>query len=305
MKYLIIGGGGTGGPLAAYLFRAGKQVELIARGSHLQAVRQGGLRLEKSWEEPETWKIPAFSMEEYQGSPDVIFVCVKGYSLEETTAFLRRIARPGAAVIPILNLFGTGRRLQMELPEQLVTDGCIYISAHRSAPGVVYMHGRIFRIFFGTPDHRTDRPELQAAARDLQEAGIQGVYSGQIEKDALEKFSYVSPMAACGQFFGAQAEAFQRPGEPRELFVKLIDEIQQLAEAMGIRYEQCLHEKNLKILDELAPTASTSMQRDIAAGKPSEIEGLIYEVPRMAAERGLVLPGYEKVAAELRSRGLR
>ena len=53
MKYLIIGAGGTGGPLGAYLHRAGREVLLIARGQHLQAIQEEGLRLEKAWEEPE------------------------------------------------------------------------------------------------------------------------------------------------------------------------------------------------------------------------------------------------------------
>ncbi len=304
MKYLIIGAGGTGGPLGAYLHRAGREVLLIARGQHLQAIQEEGLRLEKAWEEPEVLRIPSCDMEHCEEKADVIFVCVKGYSLEETIPFIRRTAAHGAAVIPILNLYGTGRRLQKELPDLLVTDGCIYISANRTAPGVLYMHGKIFRVVYGLPDHRTDHPLLQKVREDLNGAGIEALYSGNIEKDALQKFSYVSPMAACGQFYGVEAQAVQKPGVARDLFVQLIDEIQQLAEAMGIHYEQCLHEVNLHILSGLAPTASTSMQRDIQAGRPSEIDGLIYQVERMAGELGISLPGYRMVAAELRRRGL-
>lgn len=303
MKYLVIGAGGTGGSIGAYLYRAGQEVTLIARGRHLQAMRENGLRLEKAWEDPETLRVPVCDMEQYSGCPDVIFVCVKGYSLGDVAPFVRRTAGPGTVVIPILNIYGTGRKLQNELPGQQVTDGCIYISANIREPGVLFMHGKIFRIFYGTPDHRTDAPKLRELERVLRGAGIEGHYSAQIEKDAMQKFSYVSPMAACGQYFGAEAGAMQKPGKERELFVQLTDEIQELAQALGINYDVRLSEINLDILDHLAPTASTSMQRDIAAGKPSEIDGLIYEVQRMAEKLGMDLPGYRMVTDEFRKQG--
>ena len=55
----------------------------------------------------------------------MIFVCVKGYSLADTVPFIRKAAGRDTVVIPVLNIYGTGRALQAELPELLVTDGCI------------------------------------------------------------------------------------------------------------------------------------------------------------------------------------
>ena len=78
--------------------------------------------------------VKATDMEHYGERPDVIFVCVKGYSLEETIPFIRRVAKPETVVIPILNIYGTGGRLQERLPELLVTDGCIYIAAEIKEP---------------------------------------------------------------------------------------------------------------------------------------------------------------------------
>ena len=66
-------------------------------------------------------------LEEVQ--PDVVLVCVKGYSLEETIPFIQRVAKPSTIVIPVLNIYGTGAKMQEKLPELLVTDGCIYVPA--------------------------------------------------------------------------------------------------------------------------------------------------------------------------------
>lgn len=92
--------------------------------------------MEKMWDKTEeNISIPATDMEHYAEHPDVIFVCVKGYSLQETIPFIKRIARKNTIVIPVLNIYGTGGKMQKELPDLLVTDGCIYVSANIKEPG--------------------------------------------------------------------------------------------------------------------------------------------------------------------------
>lgn len=334
-SYLIIGAGGTGGPIGAYLTKAGFDTKLIARGRHLAAMQEHGLSVETGFAGNYNVPVSAYDMETYlakledtQGPedaesasalrrPDVIFVCVKGYSLDETIPFIRRAAKPETVVIPILNIYGTGRRLQAELPELCVTDGCIYVSANIKAPGVLMMHGSIFRIVYGIPKQPADDRRLLQVAADLEKAGITPVYSGQIEKDAMAKFSYVSAQATCGLCFHAEAALMQEKKEaehaaqeadwstcPRSMFIELCREIEALANAEGIHYETPLWQTNLKILDGLAPTASTSMQRDIYAGKQSEIDGLIYEVVRLSDRYGLSSPAYRMAAEKFRAEGI-
>ena len=80
-------------------------------------------------------------MQHYKDRPEVILVCVKGYSLDGIYEFIRRIAKPQTIVIPILNIYGTGAKMQEKLPGMLVTDGCIYVSANIKEPGVILQHG--------------------------------------------------------------------------------------------------------------------------------------------------------------------
>ena len=82
MKYAIIGAGGTGGSLGFFLTKEGKDVTLIARGKHLEAIRKNGLGMERLWDHKrETIPVKACTVEEYSDTPDVILVCVKGYSM--------------------------------------------------------------------------------------------------------------------------------------------------------------------------------------------------------------------------------
>ena len=198
LKYAIIGAGGTGGVIGAYMAKAGKDVTLIARGKHLDAVRNSGIKIERPYSgKHETIAVKASAMEEYN----------------DTIPFIKRIALEKTIVIPILNVYGTGGRMQKDLPDLLVTDGCIYVSAYINEPGVILQEGDICRIFFGERKISSGRveaiscPESSADSfhklektieKDLKDSGIDGVLSENIERDALQKFSYVSPIGVAG-----------------------------------------------------------------------------------------------------------
>ena len=305
MKYLIIGAGGTGGSIGAYMTQSGKDVTLIARGEHLKRIQEQGLKMETTSKGNYTVQpIKACDMEHYEEKPDIIFVCVKGYSLEDTIPFIKRVAKESTIVIPILNIYGTGAGMQEKLPGLLVTDGCIYIAGEIKEPGTIWLNGNIFRVVFGVRNPEELRPELFQVVQDLKDSGIDGVLSDNIRRDALQKFAYVSPMAACGLYYHVSAGEVQVTGEARDTFVKLMKEVDALAVAMGVPFLVDIVTTNLQILDSLSPTASTSMQRDIYAGKASEIDGLIYEVVRMGERYGVPTPTYEMIAKKAREDGL-
>lgn len=322
MKYIIIGAGGTGGILGFYMTKAGKDVTLIARNAHLEAMKKQGLSVQKMWtNETETIPVSAESMESYEAKgekADVILVCVKKYSLDSCIPFIQNISHKNTIVVPVLNVYGTGAYLQEKLPKVLVTDGCIYVSANIKQAGVLLQHGEILRVFFGVREkedlkklngqldgeYKAERL-LKKIAQDFKDSGIDGILSDNIKRDALTKFSYVSPIGTAGLYLHAVAGDFQREGEARELFKTLIREIVTLANAMGITFEEDLVERNLKILSNLPEEATTSMQRDVIEGKQSEIDGLVYEVVRMAKKYGVEVPAYERAAEKFWEMGLK
>lgn len=317
MKYIIIGAGGTGGILGFYMTKAGKDVTLIARNAHLEAMKKQGLSVQKMWtNETETIPVSAESMESYEAKgekADVILVCVKKYSLDSCIPFIQNISHENTIIVPVLNVYGTGAYLQEKLPKVLVTDGCIYVSANIKQAGVLLQHGEILRVFFGVREkedlkklngqldgeYKAERL-LKKIAQDFKDSGIDGILSDNIKRDALTKFSYVSPIGTAGLYLHAVAGDFQREGEARELFKTLIREIVTLSKAMGITFEEDLVERNLKILSNLPEETTTSMQRDVMEGKQSEIDGLVYEVVRMAEKYGAEVPAYRRAAEKFR-----
>ncbi|MGI6736379.1 MAG: ketopantoate reductase family protein [Anaerovoracaceae bacterium] len=316
MHYAILGAGGTGGTIGFHLAQAGLDVTLLARGETLRAVRRQGLTIRRLWRRDSvSVPIRAVTTEDYRETPDVLFVCVKSYSLPQVLPFLQRVCGAQTIVLPILNVFGTGRRLQRELPEAVVLDGCIYVSAEREAPGVLRQHGEILRVVYGrrsgerlresasddTWKTQIDR-RLQAIAGDLSASGITPQLSAHIERDCLEKFSYVSPIGTAGLCLQATAGDFQTDGRARELFKTLIGEISALAAAMGFALHEDMVQRNLAILDTLNPSATTSLQRDLEAGRPSEIDGLIYETVRQGERFHVPTPAYRAAARLCRAK---
>lgn len=307
MKYVVIGAGGTGGAIGGFMAKAGKDVTLIARGAHLQKMLLDGLHFE-TVDGEFTVPVQACTMDDYSETPDVIFVCVKGYSLEDTVPFIERIAGPDTIVIPILNIYGTGGKLQEKLPHIPVTDGCIYIASEIKEPGTILLSGKIFRVVYGlrkgTPDVIREKvtPVLEAVKSDLADAGITPLFSENIEKDALQKFSFVSPMAALGAAYDVTAEAVQVPGEMQDTLIALIEEIKALSDAMDASLPENIVEINMNIMNGLAPTARASMHRDILAGKQSEVDGLVFEVVRMGKKYNVPVLTYEKIAEIFKNR---
>ena len=274
LKYVIIGSGGAGGALGGYLSKAGKDVIFIARGAHLKAMQEKGLEIIRVHDTLYLKHVKACSEDALQEHPDVIFVCVKSYSIDDVLPFIKSIASPQTVIIPILNIYGTGAMMQKQLPDLYVLDGCIYVASQKKI--------------------------LEEIRDDLNESGIKGLLSDHIERDALKKFSYVSPQGACGLYYHIPAGPMQKPGKERDTFAKLVSEIALLAKTQNIDLGDDIVERNLNILDHLSPDMTTSMQKDIASHHASEIAGLIDQVIRTARIYHLFLPTYEMIAKALK-----
>lgn len=225
MKYLIAGTGGVGGSIAAFLSLAGKDVTCIARGEHLTAIREHGLRLHSDLKGEHTLPVKAYTAEEYNGSADVIFVCVKGYSVDSITDLIKRVSHKDTIVIPILNVYGTGPRIQRLVPGVTVLDGCIYIVGFVSGKGEITQMGKIFRLVYGA--HKgtvVPRGTLEAVRQDLEESGIKAEISPDINRDTFVKWSFISAMAVTGAYYDVPMGEVQKPGKVRDTFIGLSEE---------------------------------------------------------------------------------
>ncbi len=297
MKYLIVGTGGVGGSIAGFLALAGKEVTCIARGAHLEAIQAHGLRLKSDLKGDQTLRIKACRAEEYNEKADVIFVCVKGYSVGSIIELIRRASHTDTLVIPILNVYGTGPRIQQLIPETTVLDGCIYIVGFVSAMGEVTQLGTIFRLVYGAHQGTTVATHiLETIQQELQESGIKADLSADINRDTFTKWSFISAMAVTGAYYDVPMGEVQKPGKVRDTFIGLSSESAALGKKLGIVFPEDTVTYNLKVVDRLAPESTASMQKDLAKGNDSEIQGLLFDMIAAAEAQGIDMPTYREVA---------
>lgn len=303
MKYLIAGTGGVGGSIAGFLSLAGKEVTCIARGAHLQAIRENGLKLKSDLKGTHTLRVEACTAEEFDGKADVIFVCVKGYSVDSITELIKRASHKDTIVIPILNVYGTGPRIQRLVPGVTVLDGCIYIVGFVSGAGEITQMGTIFRLVYGAHKGTVVPQEiLEKVGKDLQESGIKAEISPDIDRDTFVKWSFISAMAVTGAYFDVPMGEVQKPGKIRDTFIGLSTESAALGRKLGIAFEEDPVAYNLKVIDKLAPESTASMQKDMARGHESEVQGLLFDMITAAEEQGIDVPTYRMVVKKFANR---
>lgn len=300
MKFLVVGSGGTGGVLGAYLAKVGNDVTFIARGKHLDAIRENGLTLNSKKNGSFTIQpAKACTMAEYNEQPDVMLVCVKYYDIAEAVELARRTAGPDTIILPILNVYGTGGVMQETLGDAFtVMDGCIYVFGMIAEPGVISQPQAILRVFFGFRQGQAKclAEKAQELEKIMLNAGIDAHFTDNIAADHLQKFSFVSPMGAAGLYFDAKSEDFQKEGEVRDTFVGLIGEIQNIGLAMGLSFKSDLVKSGLKLIDAFEPGGMTSMQRDVAAGRQSEFSGLVDSIVELGKKYKVPTPYYAKIS---------
>ena len=300
-KYLIVGTGGVGGSIAGFLALAGKDVTCIARGKHLEAIREHRLDLRSDLKGNHFLPIQACTAEEYNEKANVIFVCVKGYSLDSIKDLLEKASDKDTLIIPILNVYGTGPRIQRLVPGVTVLDGCIYIVGFVSGRGEITQMGKIFRLVYGA--HRStivSRETLEAVQRDLQESGIKAEISDDINRDTFVKWSFISAMAVTGAYYDVPMGEVQKPGKVRDTFIGLSQESAALGRKLGIEFKEDIVQYNLKVIDKLAPESTASMQKDMAKGHQSEVQGLLFDMITAAEEQGIEVPTYRMVAEKFK-----
>jgi 2-dehydropantoate 2-reductase len=194
MRFAVIGTGGIGGPYGASLARAGADVRFVARGAHLAAIRENGLRIEG--DRGETHIRPAQATDNIAsiGIVDYVLLCVKLWDVETAGEQIRPIVGPQTAVIPLQNGIDAADRLIPLLGPEPVMGGTAFVTGTIVAPGVIRQTGKYQQMTFGELDgHASRRGER---LRDLcAAAGFEGILSPDIRVPLWEKFIGLVPLS--------------------------------------------------------------------------------------------------------------
>lgn len=306
MRIAIFGTGGAGGYFGAHLARAGEELIFIARGEHLRAIREQGLRVETSAGDIIVRALATDDPAQV-GAVDVVLVGVKTWQLIDAARAMLPLMKPQTFVVPLQNGVEAAAQLASILGAKHVLNGLCGTISRVISPGHILSLGETNFIKFGEPnDAQSERTELlrQTFAR----AGVKAEVPPDIQVAVWEKFIFVAPYGGIGAVTRATAGVIRTLPETRRLLVQGMEEILAVARARKVGLGDGIVEQSMGLIDSLAPNATTSLQRDIAAGKPSELEAWNGAVVRLGKETGVQTPLHEFIyhsllPSELHARG--
>lgn len=301
MRITIVGPGGVGGLLAGLLARAGEEVAVLARGRALEVIGSEGLRIDSPLG-TFTQKPAACSDEPLMlGPSDVVIVAVKAWQVAEVAGTLAPLIGSNTVVVPLENGVEAAARLAAVLGEGRVANGLLSVLAWLEGPGHVKHVGGKPRIVLGERGMRgaEPSPRLEALAAALVRAGCEVVVSPDIERASWEKFLMIEPWGAVAALARAPVGVVRSVPETRALLQAAQEELAAVGRALGVAIPADAPARTLAFLDGLTPEATASMQRDLGAGRPSELEDQTGAVVRLAREAGVRVPVHEVLYAAL------
>jgi len=301
MKIAVAGVGGVGGILSALLLRQGLDVSLLARGKHAEAMQKNGIIL-RSQLLGEIKVKPALVTDEAEkiGIADVVFICVKTYSLDEMALKIAPMVGNDTLVIPLCNGLGNGERIEKLLGTGLVLDGCIYVSSFITAPGEFGQVGESLKIAFG-PRAGSVTPQMKALEKMLLDAGVIVCKATEdIESEIWQKYTNVCSFAGVTSYYMQPMGELQKDPKKTAFTFDAVREIIALAEAKGVKLPEDMFERTARSFWKSVPEMKPSMLRDFETpGKPTEIEAFSVYVVRLGRELGVPTPAHEWIARKL------
>jgi 2-dehydropantoate 2-reductase len=307
MRIVVFGTGGAGGYFGAQLTRAGVDVVFIARGDHLSAIRTHGLCIET----PAGERVfrPALATDDptQVGKTDVILLGVKAWQVTEAAEAIRPMIGPETFVVPLQNGVEAPSQLAAALGAEHVLGGLCGTFSWVTAPGRIRSVGAGNFIKFAELDNRlSDRAEQLRLM--FARAGVNVEIPSDIHKALWEKFLLVTSFGGVGAVTRASIGIIRTIPETRRLLEQCMQEVLAVARARRVALADTVVADTMMRVDSLAANGTTSLQRDIGDGKPSELEFWNGAVVRLAREFEVATPLHEFIyrsllPQEMRARG--
>ncbi|MBI5069145.1 MAG: 2-dehydropantoate 2-reductase [Deltaproteobacteria bacterium] len=290
MRFVIVGAGGVGGLVGGLLQHAGQEVAFVARGAQLRALQAEGLRLQSPRATVHLPRVVAAEDPAELAPADAVLVAVKSWQVPEVATRLAPLLRAGGFAVPLENGVEAAGHLAAALGEERVVGGLCHMLAWLEGPGQVRHVGEMLKVTLGERRGAPSSPRVEALAAALRAARVDAVVAPDVEAAVWEKFLFIEPFGAVGAVTRAPAAALRQLREARELLVAAMEEVAALARARGVRLPDGAVARAVEVVDRLPPDATASMQRDIVAGRPSELREQTGAVVRLARQASLPAP---------------
>jgi 2-dehydropantoate 2-reductase len=288
MRIAVMGSGGLGGYFGARLALGGADVHFVARGRHLQAMREDGLRIEG----PEPMHVPRVSATDDArsiGTADLVMLGVKLWDTDAAIEQVRPLMGPRTAIVSFQNGVLKDQALRAAFGDGAVMGGVGYVATTIDRPGVIRQTGPMQRLIFGEFDgSRSARGEafLQACLA----GGIKAEISDDILREIWQKFVFLVALSGTTTTIRKPIGAIRENAQTRRFFLDVMREVVAVARAHGVNVPADYAEVRLKLADEVAYDMMASMYHDLERGNPLEVRWLAGAVVELGQQKGVPTP---------------
>ncbi len=298
MRVAVIGAGGVGGYFGGRLAQAGEDVVFIARGEHLRAMQQHGLRIDSVAGDYLVSPCTATDDPGAVGRVDVVLVGVKAWQVPEAAPAMRRLVGPETTVLPLQNGVEAPRQLAEALGEERVVGGLCKIISERVGPGHIRHSGAEPYVALGELDNRRSQ-RVEELRQAFERAGVKAEVPADIQVALWEKFLLIAAISGVGAVTRASLGPLLELPETRALLERAMSEIRSVARAFGVGVGEDAVARTMAFFESLPSDGTASMQRDVMAGRPSELESQNGAVVRLGREAGVATPVHDFLYASL------
>ncbi len=291
MHIVVFGAGGVGGYFGGCLAQAGEQVTFIARGEHLQAMLANGLTIESLTGDFTVKPVAATDDTSQVVDVDVVLVCVKAWQVPKAAKAIIPLLGHDTSVVPLENGLEAPSQLAEILGREHVLGGACGIFSHLSSPGHIKHTGAEPWINFGELDnHPSSR--TQNLLHAFQHAGVTAEIPADINLAMWQKFFFVSAFSGIGAVTRVPVGVLRTQLGTRQMLEDALRECYSIALAQGVHLSPDSISRIMAAIDRYPPQNIPSLQRDILAGRPSELEAQIGSVVRMGKMLNIPTPVY-------------
>ena len=299
MRIAVIGAGGVGGAFGAALAKGGSDVTFLARGAHLTAMRERGLKVLSPRGDIHLQPTKATDDPASIGAVDVVLFCVKLWDVESAGAAIRPLVGNATAIIPLQNGIDASERLIPILGKEAVMGGVAQISATIAEPGVIRQTGVFMRLVFGELD---GRPSARGAAfhAACQAAGFDSVNTDDIIVALWEKFVLLATNSSVASLTRLPFGKLRDDPEVFALSEKGFAEAAAVGRARGVKLAPDLEERMAKTMRGFPPEMMPSMAVDLLRGNRLELPWLAGKVVALGRELNVPTPTFDVMYAALK-----
>jgi 2-dehydropantoate 2-reductase len=309
IRFAVFGVGAVGGYFGAVLARAGHSVAFIARGPHLDAIRKSGLHVRSPSGDFNASPALATDNPADVGPVDAVILGVKAWQVPEAARAMRPLIAASTKVLPLQNGVEAADQLAQVLGRQHPLLGLCRIMSSVTSPGHICFAGMEPTIVLGEPDGSALSANGRALADALRGSGAVVETPPDVQAALWEKLIFIASISGVGAVSRSTVGEVRDCPQARQLLQQLIEEAVTVARAQGVRLSDDVVARTVALVKSMPASGTTSMQRDIADGRPSELEQIIGAVIRLGGQRGVQTPAMEYICAsllpqEMRARGV-